>query len=55
MDGHGLYAQLDANGNEPTDLDDCRGHYDETRGYHYHVMPLANNELLDCYYGAWAQ
>lgn len=55
MDGHGLYAQLDANGNEPTDLDDCRGHYDELRGYHYHVMPLANNELLDCFYGAWAE
>ncbi|WP_273444872.1 YHYH protein [Neolewinella agarilytica] len=55
MDGHGLYAQLDANGNEPVGLDDCRGHYDEIRGYHYHVMPLANNELLDCYYGAWAE
>lgn len=24
-------------GEEPTDLDQCRGHYDETRGYHYHV------------------
>lgn len=55
MDGHGLYAQLDENGNEATDLDACRGHYDETRGYHYHVMPLAENELLECYYGAWAE
>lgn len=55
MDGHGLYAQLDEDGNEPTDLDACNGHYDESRGYHYHVMPLANNELLECYYGAWAE
>ncbi|PHI18500.1 hypothetical protein CEQ90_17625 [Lewinellaceae bacterium SD302] len=55
MDGHALYAQLDANGNEPTDLDPCNGHYDELRGYHYHVMPLGNNELLECYYGAWVE
>lgn len=55
LDGHALYAQLDEEGNEATDLDDCRGHYDETRGYHYHVMPLANNEFLDCFYGAWAE
>jgi len=55
LDGHGLYAQLDAEGNEPTDLDACRGHYDDTRGYHYHVMPLANNEFLDCFYGAYAE
>lgn len=55
LDGHGLYAQLDAEGNEPTDLDECRGHYDDIRGYHYHVMPLANNEFLECFYGAWAE
>lgn len=54
LDGHGLYAQLDENGEEPTDLDECRGHYDEIRGYHYHVMPLENNEFLDCFKGAWA-
>lgn len=55
LDGHGLYAQYDVNGNEPTDLDECRGHYDEIRGYHYHVMPLENNEILECYHGAWAE
>ncbi len=54
LDGHGIYAQLDADGNEPTDLDDCRGHEDDTRGYHYHVMPLENNEFFDCFYGAYA-
>lgn len=54
LDGHGIYAELDPLGNEATDLDECRGHYDEIRGYHYHVMPLENNEFFDCYYGAWA-
>lgn len=55
LDGHGLYARLDEDGNEPTDLDECRGHYDDIRGYHYHVMPLENNEFLDCFKGAWAE
>jgi len=42
MDGYGLYAQLDTSNEEPTDLDDCRGHYDDTRGYHYHVAYAGN-------------
>ena len=53
MDGHGLYAQLDADGNEPTDLDQCRGHSDDTRGYHYHVDTPGNNNFIDCLYGAY--
>lgn len=53
MDGHGLYAQLNADGNEPTDLDDCRGHYDETRGYHYHVAAPGSNNFIDCLSGAY--
>lgn len=54
MDGHGIYARLDANGEEPTDLDQCRGHYDEIRGYHYHVDAAGNNNFLNCLYGAYA-
>lgn len=53
LDGYGIYAQLDEDGNEPTDLDECRGHFDDVRGYHYHVMPLGNNEFFDCFYGAY--
>jgi len=53
MDGHGLYAQLDANGDEPTDLDNCRGHYDDTRGYHYHADAPGNNNFINCLYGAY--
>jgi len=54
LDGHGIYAQFDANGNEATGLDECRGHYDDTRGYHYHVDGLGANEFFDCFLGAWA-
>lgn len=54
MDGFGLYAQLDANGEEPTDLDDCRGHTDETRGYHYHVAAPGTNSFINCLNGAYA-
>lgn len=53
LDGYGIYAELDPEGNEASGLDECRGHYDDTRGYHYHVMPLANNEFFDCFYGAY--
>ena len=54
MDGHGIYAQLDADGNEPTDLDECRGHTDEIRGYHYHVDAPGNNNFINCLAGAYA-
>ncbi len=55
MDGYGMYAQLDANGKEPTDLDDCRGHYDTTRGYHYHVAAPGSNSFINCLKGAYAK
>ena len=53
MDGYGLYALL--NNKEPDDLDDCRGHYDNTRGYHYHVNAAGNNNFIDCFIGATAE
>ena len=54
IDGFGLYAQLDADGSEPTDLDECRGHTDEARGYHYHVAAPGDNNFLNCINGAYA-
>ena len=39
MDGYGLFENLDESNKESTDLDASRGHYDATRGYHYHVAP----------------
>ncbi|WP_405376961.1 YHYH protein [Nonlabens sp. Asnod3-A02] len=54
MDGYGMYNQLDENGKEPTDLDDCRGHTDEKRGYHYHVAAAGSNSFINCFTGATA-
>ncbi len=53
LDGHGLYGQLDSSGAEPTDLDACRGHYDDTRGYHYHVDAAGTNNFINCLSGAY--
>lgn len=53
LDGHGIYSELNPTGQQATDLDDCRGHYDETRGYHYHAAPVGDNNLITCLSGAW--
>lgn len=55
MDGIGIYAHKNTDGNTPNDLDDCRGHYDETRGYHYHVDEAGNNNFINCFSGAIAE
>lgn len=55
MDGFGIYALLDQEGNEPTNLDECRGQYDEIRGYHYHVDAAGNNNFINCLHGASAR
>ncbi|MEL7159743.1 MAG: YHYH protein [Bacteroidota bacterium] len=56
MDGHGIYAYRDAAGVAINDnfLDACRGHYDHTRGYHYHVDEAGANTLLNCLHGPFA-
>ena len=55
MDGHGIYSQLDTNGKEPSDLDDCRGHFDDSRGYHYQVDAAGKNNFINCLQGAYAK
>lgn len=37
FDGHPIYGPHDKGGKAPTDLDECNGHWDAERGYHYHV------------------
>jgi len=51
LDGFGIYGMLDEQGNESTDLDECRGHTDETRAYHYHAASVAENMFIGCYSG----
>lgn len=55
MDGFPMYAMLDADGNEPTGLDGCRGHTDDVRGYHYHVSGPGENMILGCWSGLTVQ
>tara|TARA_R110000744_G_scaffold380344_1_gene500865 strand:+ start:1327 stop:2352 length:1026 start_codon:yes stop_codon:yes gene_type:complete len=54
LDGHGIYELLDNSGNEATDLDELRGHTDDTRGYHYHVDEAGNNNFINGLKGAYA-
>lgn len=54
LDGLGIYELADADGNEPTDLDELRGHSDDTRGYHYHVDEAGNNNFINGLKGAYA-
>lgn len=52
MDGYGLYENLDASGKAATDLDASGGHYDKTRGYHYHVADAGSNSFIKSFRGA---
>lgn len=51
IDGFGIYGTLDKNGIEYTDLDECGGHSDETRGYHYHAGLPGSNQIIKCLHG----
>ena len=55
MDGFPMHERLNADGNEPTDLDQCRGHTTEADGYHYHVNTAGSNNILPCLSGETAQ
>ncbi len=50
-DGFGIYAMLDKNGEEATDLDPCRGQTDDVRGYHYHASGPGENSIIGCLSG----
>ncbi|WP_273566127.1 YHYH protein [Maribacter halichondriae] len=54
LDGFGIYELLDTSDNAPTDLDNLRGHSDDTRGYHYHVDEAGNNNFINGLKGAYA-
>lgn len=51
MDGYGIYGMLDTSGQESTDLDACRGHTDDVRGYHYHAASAGENMFIGCFTG----
>ncbi|MCK0148176.1 YHYH protein [Arenibacter sp. F26102] len=51
IDGFGIFALLDKKGNKPNDLDECGGHFDDTRGYHYHAGQPGENQVIKCLHG----
>ncbi|WP_299683622.1 YHYH protein [uncultured Dokdonia sp.] len=51
IDGFGIYGLTDKNGNKPTDLDECGGHFDDVRGYHYHAGEPGGNQVIKCLHG----
>ena len=51
IDGFAIFALLDKNGEEPKALDECGGHVDETRGYHYHAGTPGGNQIIKCLHG----
>ncbi|MGJ8593547.1 MAG: YHYH protein [Aquaticitalea sp.] len=51
IDGFGIYGLLDKNGHKPNDLDDCGGHFDDDRGYHYHAGEPGGNQIIKCLHG----
>ena len=51
LDGFALYAHLDKNGEAPEQLDECSGHYDDQRGYHYHVSAPGDNQIIKRFRG----
>lgn len=55
LDGYIIYSMLDENGEESTDLDSCRGHSDDVRGYHYHSAGAGENMFIGCFSGETAQ
>lgn len=51
LDGYAMHAMLNEDGSEPDDLDECRGHSDTARGYHYHVASAGENMFIGCLMG----
>ncbi|MDF1815536.1 MAG: YHYH protein, partial [Verrucomicrobiales bacterium] len=52
LDGYPIFAHLDTDGNPSTDLDECGGHSDEVRGYHYHAGSPGSNQIIKAFRGA---
>lgn len=51
LDGFPIYAHLDADGKEAQGLDECGGHKDNVRGYHYHAGSPGSNQIIKAFRG----
>ena len=52
LDGFGIYTHLDEHGEGPQGLDECGGHADAERGYHYHAGSPGSNQIIKAFRGA---
>lgn len=57
LDGFLIYSNTEValGGDDDSDLDSCRGHSDDIRGYHYHAAGTGENMFIGCYSGGTAQ
>lgn len=55
MDGYAIHSMTNLDGGEPSDLDECRGHTDSERDYHYHAASPGENMFIGCFHGEIAQ
>ncbi|MCA9321671.1 MAG: YHYH protein [Planctomycetes bacterium] len=51
MDGFAIHAHLDEQGREPEGLNECGGHADPVRGYHYHAGKPGSNQVFKAFRG----
>ncbi len=51
MDGYAISAHLDPAGKSASGLDECGGHQDDIRGYHYHAQAPGRNRIVTCLQG----
>ncbi|WP_299184734.1 YHYH protein [uncultured Aquimarina sp.] len=51
IDGFGIYALKDKNGNKSGNLDECGGHFNDKLGYHYHAGEPGGNQIIKCLHG----
>lgn len=51
LDGYAIYGMLDKDGKETENLDNCRGHRDNIRAYHYHTAGPGENAFIGCFKG----
>ncbi|AXT54580.1 YHYH protein [Aquimarina sp. AD1] len=51
IDGFGIYGLIDKKGNKSENLDECGGHFDDERGYHYHAGEPGGNQIIKCLHG----
>lgn len=49
LDGYPIFARLMSDGQEPGDLDQCRGHHFGDLDYHYHANAPGSNAILPCH------